>query len=117
MLLPLGKAQGFAQSEENHRAWLRALDSLSSERMLADVMMLSSFHSMVAKQEQRTIQAQRNGSPNDFMLPVSVVPHTRFDPPFPLQGPTMDTQPGFYDNGGYRAENCTGSATPHFNSQ
>ena len=41
MLLPLG-AQGFAQSEEDPRAWLRALDSLSSERMLADVTTLSS---------------------------------------------------------------------------
>jgi len=41
ILLPLG-AQGFAQSEEDHRAWLRALDSLSSERMLADVTTLSS---------------------------------------------------------------------------
>jgi peptidase M28-like protein len=41
VLLPLG-AQGFAQSEEDHRAWLRALDSLSSERMLADVTTLSS---------------------------------------------------------------------------
>ena len=41
LLLPLG-AQGFAQSEEDHRAWLRALDSLSSERMLADVTTLSS---------------------------------------------------------------------------
>jgi len=41
ILLPLG-AQGFAQSEEDHRAWRRALDSLSSERMLADVTTLSS---------------------------------------------------------------------------
>lgn len=42
LLLPLG-TQSFAQSEENHRAaWLRALDSLSSERMLADVTTLSS---------------------------------------------------------------------------
>jgi len=41
ILSPLG-AQGFAQSEEDHRAWLRALDSLSSERMLADVTTLSS---------------------------------------------------------------------------
>ena len=41
ILLPLG-AQGFAQSEEDHRAWLRALDSLSTERMLADVRTLSS---------------------------------------------------------------------------
>ncbi len=32
----------FAQSEEHHRAWLRALDSLSSERMLADITTLSS---------------------------------------------------------------------------
>jgi hypothetical protein len=35
-------AEGFAQSEEDQRAWLRALDSLSSERMLADVQTLSS---------------------------------------------------------------------------
>ena len=41
VLLPLG-AQGFAQSEKAQRAWLRALDSLSSERMLADVTALSS---------------------------------------------------------------------------
>jgi peptidase M28-like protein len=41
ILLPLG-AQGFVQSEEDHRAWLRALDSLSSERMLDDVTTLSS---------------------------------------------------------------------------
>jgi len=40
VLLPLG-AEGFAQSEEDQRAWLRALDSLSSERMLADVRTLS----------------------------------------------------------------------------
>jgi hypothetical protein len=40
VLLPLG-GQGFAQSEEDHRAWLRALDGLSSERMLADVRTLS----------------------------------------------------------------------------
>ncbi len=39
-LLPLG-AQGFAQSEEDHRPWLRSLGSLSSERMLADVRTLS----------------------------------------------------------------------------
>ena len=41
LLLPLG-AQGFAQSEEDHRAWLHSLNSLSSERMLADVTTLSS---------------------------------------------------------------------------
>ena len=40
VLLPLG-CQDFAQSEEDHRAWLRSLDSLSSERMLADVRTLS----------------------------------------------------------------------------
>jgi Peptidase family M28/PA domain len=40
ILLPLG-AQGFAQSEEDHRALFRALSSLSSERMLADVRTLS----------------------------------------------------------------------------
>ena len=41
ILLPLG-AQGFAQSEDDQRAGLRSLDSLSSERMLADVTTLSS---------------------------------------------------------------------------
>jgi hypothetical protein len=40
-LLPLG-GHAFAQSEENRPSWLRALDSLSSERMLADVRTLSS---------------------------------------------------------------------------
>ena len=40
-LLPLGN-QSFAQSKGDHRAWLQALDSLSSERMLADVRTLSS---------------------------------------------------------------------------
>ena len=34
--------QGFAQSEQDHRAWRRSLDSLSTERMLADVRTLSS---------------------------------------------------------------------------
>jgi len=34
--------QVFAQSEEDQRAWLRSLDSLSSERMVADVTTLSS---------------------------------------------------------------------------
>jgi hypothetical protein len=41
ILLPLG-TQGIAQSEEDQRAWLRSFDSLSSERMLADVTTLSS---------------------------------------------------------------------------
>jgi hypothetical protein len=41
LLLPLG-SQSFAQSAEDHHAWLQALDSLSSERMLADVTTLSS---------------------------------------------------------------------------
>ncbi len=40
VLLPLGD-QSFAQLEDDHRAWLQALDSLSSERMLADVRTLS----------------------------------------------------------------------------
>ncbi|MBI3808117.1 MAG: M20/M25/M40 family metallo-hydrolase [Nitrospirae bacterium] len=41
VLLPLG-TESFAQSEGDHRAWLQALDSLSRERMLADVRTLSS---------------------------------------------------------------------------
>ncbi|MBH0180589.1 MAG: M28 family peptidase [Nitrospira sp.] len=40
-LLPLG-SRGYAQSEDDQRGWLGALDSLSSERMLADVRTLSS---------------------------------------------------------------------------
>jgi len=40
-LLPLG-SRGYAQSEEDQRAWLDVLDSLSNERMLADVRTLSS---------------------------------------------------------------------------
>jgi hypothetical protein len=40
-LLPIG-TQVFAQSEDDQRAWLQVLDSLSSERMLADVRTLSS---------------------------------------------------------------------------
>ncbi|TKB55918.1 MAG: M28 family peptidase [Nitrospira sp.] len=40
-LLPIG-TQVFAQSEDDQHAWLQALDSLSSERMLADVRTLSS---------------------------------------------------------------------------
>ena len=40
-LLPVG-TQVFAQSEDDQRAWLQALDSLSSERILADVRTLSS---------------------------------------------------------------------------
>jgi len=39
-LLSIG-TQVFAQSEDDQRAWLQALDSLSSERMLADVRTLS----------------------------------------------------------------------------
>jgi hypothetical protein len=41
VLLPLG-AQSFAQLEDDYHGWLQALDSLSSERMLADVTTLSS---------------------------------------------------------------------------
>ncbi|MFZ3012646.1 MAG: hypothetical protein WA045_02960, partial [Nitrospira sp.] len=40
-LLPLG-SRGYAQSEEDQRAWSDALAGLSSERMLADVRTLSS---------------------------------------------------------------------------
>ena len=41
VLLPLG-SRGYAQSEEDPQAWLGTLNSLSSERMLADVRTLSS---------------------------------------------------------------------------
>jgi hypothetical protein len=41
IFLPLG-TRSLAQPEEDHRAFLQALDSLSSERILADVTTLSS---------------------------------------------------------------------------
>ena len=58
-LFPLG-AQGFAQSEEVGPAWLQALDSLSSERMLADVRTLSgpSFNGRQAGSEDDLRSAQ-----------------------------------------------------------
>ena len=41
LVLLLFGTQGFAQPQEDHPSWLRALDSLSTERMLADVRTLS----------------------------------------------------------------------------
>ena len=59
VLLHLG-AESFAQSAEDHRAWLQALDSLSSERMLADVRTLSgpSFNGRQAGSEDDLRSAQ-----------------------------------------------------------
>jgi hypothetical protein len=83
VLLPLG-AQGFAQSEEDHRALLRALDSLSSERMLADVTTLSS----------PAFNGRQAGSEDDFRsaawvsdqfgasrISLALVPYDRFNIP------------------------------------
>jgi hypothetical protein len=86
VLLPLG-AQGFAQSEEDHRALLRSLDSLSSERMLADVTTLSS----------PAFNGRQAGSEDDFRsaawvsdqfgasrISLAFVPYDRFN--IPLSG-------------------------------
>jgi hypothetical protein len=83
LLLPLG-TQGFAQSEEDHRAWLRALDSLSSERMLADVRKLSG----------PSFNGRQAGSEDDFRsaawvsdqfgasrISLAFVPYDRFNIP------------------------------------
>jgi len=58
-LLPLG-GHTFAQSEEVHPAWHRSLDSLSSERMLADVRTVSgpSFNGRQAGSEDDLRSAQ-----------------------------------------------------------
>jgi hypothetical protein len=79
MLLPLGR-QGFAQSEENHRAWLRALDSLSSERMLADVTTLSgpSFNGRQTGTADDTSSAKWIAE--RFHASGLSLAHTRFDP-------------------------------------
>ena len=70
ILLPQG-AQGFAQSEEDHRAWLRALDSLSSERMLADVTTLSSPAFNGRQTGTADDASRRSGSLIDSLLPAS----------------------------------------------
>jgi len=83
VLFPLG-AQGFAQSEDDQRAWLRALDSLSSERMLADVTTLSS----------PAFNGRQAGSEDDFRsaawvsdefgasrISLAFVPYDRFNIP------------------------------------
>jgi hypothetical protein len=84
ILLPLG-AQGFAQSEEDHRAWLRALDSLSSERMLADVAILSS----------PAFNGRQTGTADDassakwiaerFLASGLSLANVRFDPTIPMR--------------------------------
>jgi hypothetical protein len=84
ILLPLG-ARGFAQSEEDHRAWLRALDSLSSERMLADVATLSS----------PAFNGRQTGTADDassakwiadrFLASGLSLANVRFDPTIPIR--------------------------------
>jgi len=83
ILLPLG-AQGFAQSEEDHRAWLRSLDSLSSERMLADVTTLSS-PSFNGRQTGTTDDASSAKWVADRFLASGLsLASTRVDPTSPL---------------------------------
>jgi hypothetical protein len=77
--------QGFAQSEEDHRAWLQALDSLSSERMLADVTTLSS----------PAFNGRQTGTADDassatwlaerFHTSGLSLANVRFDPTFPVR--------------------------------
>jgi hypothetical protein len=84
ILLPLG-AHGFAQSEEDHRAWLRSLDSLSSERMLADVTTLSS----------PPFNGRQTGTADDassakwiadrFLASGLSLANVRFDPTIPMR--------------------------------
>jgi hypothetical protein len=85
VLLPLG-SQAFAQSEQDHPALLQALDSLSGERMLADVTTLSSS----------TFNGRQTGTAEDassakwiadrFLVSGLSLAKTRFDPSSPLLG-------------------------------
>jgi hypothetical protein len=87
ILLPLG-AQGFAQSEEDHRAWLRALDSLSSERMVADVTTLSSS-SFNGRQTGTADDASSAKWIADRFLATGLsLASARFDPTSPI-GPDL----------------------------
>ena len=84
ILLPLG-AQGFAQSEDDQRAGLRSLDSLSGERMLADVTTLSS----------PAFNGRQTGTAGDassakwvadrFLATGLTLARTRIDPTSPLR--------------------------------
>ena len=89
ILLPLG-AQGIAQSEEDQRAWLRTLDSLSNERMLADVTTLSSpaFNGRQAGSEDDLRSAQwfaRELTSVGVTLPL--IYNTPLIFPFPIDRP------------------------------
>src|SRR4249920_1931592 len=89
-LLPLG-AQGFAQSEEDQRAWLRALDILSSERMLADVTTLSSpaFNGRQTGTAGDTSSAKWVA--DRFLASGLSLARTRIDPTRPLRQGRGDT--------------------------
>ena len=83
VLLPLG-TEGLGQSEEDHRAWLRALDSLSNERMLADVTTLSSS-SFNGRQTGTTDDASSAKWIADRFLASGLsLASTRIDPTGPL---------------------------------
>jgi hypothetical protein len=114
VLLPLG-TEGFAQSEEDHRAWLRALDSLSNERMLADVTTLSSS-SFNGRQTGTTDDASSAKWIADRFLASGLsLTSTRVDPTGPLvPGRRRDW---IYDQNSHSTENCTGPLAPHFDSQ
>jgi hypothetical protein len=83
ILLSLGK-QGFAQSERDHPTLLRALDSLSVERMLADVTTLSSpaFNGRQTGTTEDASSAQWIAE--QFLASGLSLANTRFDSSSPL---------------------------------
>jgi hypothetical protein len=93
-LLPLG-AQGFAQSEEDHRALIRALNSLSSERMVADVTTLSS-PSFGGRQTGTADDASSAKWIADRFLASGLsLASARLNPISPVEGPDLGYASGF----------------------
>lgn len=84
ILLFLG-SQSLAQSEEDHPAWLRSLDNLSSERMLADVTTLSG-PSFNGRQTGTADDARSAKWVTDRFLASGLsLAEVRFDPSAPMR--------------------------------
>jgi peptidase M28-like protein len=85
VLLPLGN-QGLAQSKEDHPVFLQALDSLSGERMLADVTTLSSpgFNGRQTGTAEDASSAKWIAE--RFLASGLSLAKTHFDPSSPLSG-------------------------------
>ena len=88
VLLSVG-CQGIAQSKQDHRAWLRSLDSLSTKRMLADVRTLSgpAFNGRQAGSDDDLRSAQwfaRELTSAGLTLPL--IDNTSLTPPFAQPG-------------------------------